>query len=52
MTEGTAARPLPVIAKSFTELVPAVESCDGEVCEIPEHREQLIMNRRVDEDRI
>jgi len=28
------------------------ESCDGEFCELPAHREQAVMNRRVDEDRI
>jgi hypothetical protein len=28
------------------------ESCEGEFCELPAHREQAVMNRRVDEDRI
>jgi hypothetical protein len=28
------------------------EACDGEFCEPPAHREQSVMNRRVDEDRI
>ena len=31
---------------------PETESCDGEFCELPAHREQAVMNRRVDEDRI
>jgi len=31
---------------------PEAESCDGEFCELPAHREQAVMNRRVDEDRI
>jgi len=31
---------------------PDAESCDGEVCELPAHREQAVMNRRIDEDRI
>jgi len=25
-------------------------SCDGDVCELPEHREHAIMNRRLDAD--
>ncbi|MEO8261855.1 MAG: hypothetical protein ABI566_04730 [Pseudolysinimonas sp.] len=25
-------------------------SCDGDVCELPEHREAAIMNRRLDAD--
>ncbi|CAN5479620.1 hypothetical protein BH09ACT4_BH09ACT4_20750 [soil metagenome] len=25
-------------------------SCDGDVCELPEHREHAIMNRRLDGD--
>ena len=28
------------------------ESCEGEFCELPAHREQAVMTRRVDEDRI
>jgi hypothetical protein len=27
-------------------------SCAGEVCELPEHREHAIMNRRLDEDAV
>ncbi|MEO5921068.1 MAG: hypothetical protein ABIQ01_07990 [Pseudolysinimonas sp.] len=27
-------------------------SCDGDVCELPEHREHAIMNRRLDEDAV
>jgi hypothetical protein len=26
--------------------------CDGDFCEIPEHHEQAIVNRRLDDDRI
>jgi hypothetical protein len=26
--------------------------CEGEVCELPEHREHAIMNRRLDEDAV
>ncbi len=26
--------------------------CDGEYCEIPDHYEQTIVNRRLDDDRI
>jgi hypothetical protein len=26
--------------------------CDGDFCELPEHREQAIVNRRLDDDRI
>ena len=28
------------------------DACEGEFCELPAHREQAVMNRRVDEDRI
>ena len=28
------------------------EACEGEFIELPAHREQAVMNRRVDEDRI
>ncbi len=28
------------------------ESCEGEFCELPAHREQAVMNRRVDSDQI
>ena len=28
------------------------DSCEGEFCELPAHREQAVMNRRIDEDRI
>jgi hypothetical protein len=28
------------------------ESCEGEFCEIPDHHEQAVMNRRVDSDLI
>ncbi len=28
------------------------EACEGDFCELPAHREQAVMNRRVDEDRI
>jgi len=48
MTDGTAMAPLPVI----TDPVEPADSCEGEYCEIPAHREQLIINRRVDDDRI
>jgi hypothetical protein len=27
-------------------------SCVGDVCELPEHREHAIMNRRLDDDRV
>ncbi|MCW2748920.1 MAG: hypothetical protein JWR83_30 [Aeromicrobium sp.] len=26
--------------------------CEGEFCEIPEHHEQAIVNRRLDDDRV
>jgi hypothetical protein len=28
------------------------DACEGEFCELPAHREQAVMNRRVDEGRI
>jgi hypothetical protein len=31
---------------------PNAAVCDGEFCEIPEHHEQAIINRRLDEDTI
>ena len=31
---------------------PDADACDGEVCELPEHREQSIINRRVDDNRV
>ena len=31
---------------------PDADACEGEFCELPAHREQAVMNRRVDEDRI
>ncbi|HWM33561.1 MAG TPA: hypothetical protein VNR36_04920 [Pseudolysinimonas sp.] len=27
-------------------------SCDGEVCELPQHREHAIVNRRLDDDAV
>ncbi|HEY8913906.1 hypothetical protein [Lacisediminihabitans sp.] len=29
---------------------PNVASCDGDFCEIPDHHEQAVVNRRLDED--
>ena len=46
MSEATEAPKLQVLGD------PAAESCEGEFCELPSHREQAVMNRRVDEDRI
>jgi hypothetical protein len=43
-------RPLPIIP--LQSLVDAAESCDGEVCAIPEHHTQAVVNRKVDEDLI
>jgi hypothetical protein len=31
---------------------PSAATCDGDFCEIPDHHEQAIINRRLDEDRI
>jgi hypothetical protein len=31
---------------------PSAAACDGEFCEIPDHHEQAIINRRLDEDAI
>jgi hypothetical protein len=28
------------------------EACEGEFCELPAHREQAVMNRRVDSDAV
>ncbi|MEZ5190760.1 MAG: hypothetical protein R2717_07915 [Schumannella sp.] len=30
----------------------AAASCESEVCELPEHREHAIVNRRLDEDAV
>jgi hypothetical protein len=42
--------PLPVIP--LQSMGPAAESCDGEVCAIPDHHTQAVINRKVDEDLI
>ena len=43
--------PLPIIKlQSIGD--PAAESCDGEVCAIPDHHTQAVVNRKVDEDLI
>jgi len=31
---------------------PHAEACEGEFCELPVHREQGIVNRRVDDDAV
>ena len=31
---------------------PSAASCDGDVCIIPDHHEQAIINRRLDDDAI
>jgi hypothetical protein len=31
---------------------PAAAVCDGDTCEIPDHHEQAIVNRRLDDDQI
>lgn len=31
---------------------PNAEACVGEFCEIPDHHEQAIINRRLDEDSV
>jgi hypothetical protein len=31
---------------------PSAVVCEGDFCEIPEHHEQAIVNRRLDDDRI
>ena len=31
---------------------PTAAACEGDFCEIPEHHEQAIVNRRLDNDRI
>ncbi len=32
--------------------VPTAASCDGDFCVIPDHHEQAVMNRRLDDDAV
>jgi hypothetical protein len=45
MTEA-ATKPLQILGD------PSAPICEGDFCEIPEHHEQAIINRRVDSDDI
>lgn len=55
MTDAMTA-PLPIITPSAPRLQPlgdpAAAACDGDVCIIPDHHEQAIINRRIDDDAI
>jgi len=31
---------------------PDAAMCDGDYCELPEHREQAVVNRAIDSDRV
>jgi len=31
---------------------PNAAACDGDVCEIPQHHEQAVVNRAIDSDRV
>jgi hypothetical protein len=52
----TASIPVVPVETGARKLQPLGEadaaSCEGEFCELPAHREQAVMNRRVDSDLI
>lgn len=31
---------------------PSAATCDGDSCEIPDHHEQAVVNRRIDDDAV
>lgn len=31
---------------------PSAATCDGDLCEIPDHHEQAVVNRRIDDDAV
>jgi hypothetical protein len=49
-----ATMPVPVIAPPVITLHtlgdPAAAACEGDFCAIPDHHEQAVVNRRLDED--
>jgi hypothetical protein len=60
---NTATMPVPVIEADVAEptapLVtlrllgdPNAASCDGDVCEIPDHHTQAVVNRKLDDDAV
>lgn len=46
MTDATAPRQLIVVGD------PAAAACEGDACVIPDHHEQAVVNRRLDEDMV
>ena len=46
MNEQAQVQPLTIVGD------PQADVCDGEFCELPVHREQGIVNRRVDDDAV
>jgi len=52
MTEAMTA-PLPIIVQPLQQLGdPTAAACEGDFCEIPEHHEQAVVNRRLDDDAV
>jgi hypothetical protein len=54
MTDAMTA-PVRIVAPAFSLQPlgdPAAAACDGEVCVIPDHHEQAVINRRIDDDAI
>ena len=47
----TATAPVPIVALKNLG-VPVADSCDGDFCVIPDHHEQAVMNRRLDDDAV
>jgi len=47
----TATRPLPVVPLTVLGSEDAA-SCVGDFCEIPDHHNQVIVNRRLDDDAV
>jgi len=51
-----ATAPTPIVTPATPRLRtlgdPAAAVCDGDVCVIPDHHEQAVVNRRIDDDAI
>ena len=59
MSEAAATVGLTVVEPGAQQALPALRLlgevgavCDGDFCEIPDHHEQAVVNRRLDEDAV
>lgn len=50
MPDSSASSAPTLALKAFGD--PNVDACVGDVCVIPDHHEQAVMNRRLDEDAV